>query len=148
MDVRRHVYQLIRKFKTDDPFRLANHLNIIIMYGDLGGKYGNYLKYKRSKFIIIDDVRTPAHLLPFVCAHELGHAICTPKDNTQWLKTYTMSINADKVEHTANQFAVELLLNDKYLAEHADMSLYTIARLRGVPERFINLKCFKCHTLT
>lgn len=55
MDVRRHVYQLLRKFKTDDPFRLA---------------------------------------------------------------------------------------------DHADMSLYTIARLRGVPERFINLKCFKCHTLT
>ena len=148
MDVRRHVYQLIRKFKTDDPFHLADHLNIIIMYGDLGGKYGNYLKYKRSKFIIIDDVRTPSHLLPFVCAHELGHAICTPKDNTQWLKTYTMSINADKVEHTANQFAVELLLNDEYLADHADMSLYTIARLRGVPERFINLKCFKAHTLT
>lgn len=148
MDVRRHVYQLIRKFKTDDPFRLADHLNIIIMYGDLGGKYGNYLKYKRSKFIIIDDVRTPAHLLPFVCAHELRHAICTPKDNTQWLKTYTMSINADKVEHAANQFAVELLLNDKYLAEHADMSLYTLAQLRGVPTRFINLKCFKNCNLT
>lgn len=110
------------------------------MYSDLGGKYGNYLKYKRSKFIIIDDTRTPEAMLPFVCAHELGHALCTPNDNTQWLKTYTMDINADRVERLANTFAVELLLNDEYLAEHPGTSIYTLANCRGVPHRFIKLK--------
>ena len=107
---------------------------------DLGGKYGNYLKYKRSKFIIIDAQRTPESMLPFVCAHELGHALCTPNDNTQWLKTYTMDINADRVERLANMFAVELLLNDGYLAEHPGTSIYTLANCRGVPHRFIKLK--------
>ena len=97
MDVQQKVAALIRRYKTDDPFRLAACKNIIIMYSDLGGKYGNYLKYKRSKFIIIDDRRTPESMLPFVCAHELGHALCTPNDNTHWLKTYTMDINADLV---------------------------------------------------
>ena len=29
-----------------------------------------------------------------------------------------MNINADRVERLANMFAVELLLNDGYLAEH------------------------------
>ena len=82
MDVQQKVAALIRRYKTDDPFRLAACKNIIIMYSDLGGKYGNYLKYKRSKFIIIDDTRTPEAMLPFVCAHELGHALCTPNDNT------------------------------------------------------------------
>lgn len=57
MDVQQKVAALIRRYKTDDPFRLAACKNIIIMYSDLGGKYGNYLKYKRSKFIIIDDTR-------------------------------------------------------------------------------------------
>lgn len=80
MDVQQKVAALIRRYKTDDPFRLAACQNIIIMYSDLGGKYGNYLKYKRSKFIIIDAQRTPESMLPFVCAHELGHALCTPND--------------------------------------------------------------------
>jgi Zn-dependent peptidase ImmA (M78 family) len=140
MDVQQKVAALIRRYKTDDPFRLAACQNIIIMYSDLGGKYGNYLKYKRSKFIIIDAQRTPESMLPFVCAHELGHALCTPNDNTQWLKTYTMDINADRVERLANMFAVELLLNDGYLAEHPGTSIYTLANCRGVPHRFIKLK--------
>ena len=128
MDVQQKVAALIRRYKTDDPFRLAACQNIIIMYSDLGGKYGNYLKYKRSKFIIIDDTRTPEVMLPFVCAHELGHALCTPNDN------------ADRVERLANMFAVELLLNDGYLAEHPGTSIYTLANCRGVPHRFIKLK--------
>lgn len=140
MDVKKVVHQLITKYDTDDPFRLAQEKNIQILYGDLGGKLGNYLKYKRSKFIIIDDNQTPGILLSFVCAHELGHALCTPDDNTQWLKTYTMSINADRVERLANQFAVELLLNDDYLAAYPDVSIYALADGRGVPHRFIPLK--------
>ena len=140
MNVRQKVSALINKYNIDDPFKLASLLNIIIMYADLGGKYGNYLRYKRSKFIIIDNIRTPSSMLPFVCAHELGHALCTPNDNTQWLKAYTISSNADCVERLANKFAVELLLNDQYIADHPDASIYTLADCRGVPHCFINLK--------
>ncbi len=139
MDVRKKVQQLISKYNTDNPFKLAELLGIHIIYGNLGGWLGNYLKYKRSKFIIIDNERTPESMLLFVCAHELGHALCTPTANTQWLKTYTMSVNADKVEHTANKFAVSLLLNERYLSEYPDTSLYDLAANRGVPEQFIAL---------
>ena len=140
MDVKKVVHQLITKYGTDDPFRLAQEKNIQILYGDLGGKLGNYLKYKRSKFIIIDNVRTPEWMLYFVCAHELGHALCTPNDNTQWLKTYTMSINADRVEHIANEFAVELLLNDDLIFNNPEISIYDLANNRGIPRQFIKLK--------
>lgn len=140
MDMQRKVRQLIRQFKTDNPFQLAALMNIHIIYGDLGGKFGNHLKYKRSKFIIIDDSRTPSEMLDFVCAHELGHALYTPNDNTQWLKTYTTSINADRVERVANEFAVELLLNDEYLLEHNGSSIYKLAECRGVPQQFVRLK--------
>lgn len=140
MDIRRKVAELIRRYKTDDPFLIADLKNIYIVYGDLGGKFGNYIKYKRSKFIILDDKRTPERILPFVCAHELGHALCTPNDNTQWLKTYTMTVNADYIERMANEFAVELLLNDKYISDHAEHSIYNLADCRGVPHQFIQLR--------
>lgn len=140
MDFHQKVTALIRQCKTADPFRIAALKNIQIIYNDLGGKLGNYIKYKRSRIIILDDVRTPDNMLPFVCAHELGHALCTPDDNTQWIKTYTMSINADCIERIANQFAVELLLNDDYIADNKDYSIYNLADCRGVPHKFIPLK--------
>lgn len=140
MDFHQKVTALIRQCKTDDPFRIAALKNIQIIYNDLGGKLGNYIKYKRSRIIILDDLRTPDNMLPFVCAHELGHALFTPDDNTQWIKTYTMSVNADCVERVANQFAVELLLNDDYIADNKDYSIYTLADCRGVPHKFIPLK--------
>ena len=125
MDIKTKVEQLINKHGTNDPFEIAKQENIHIWYGDLGGKFGNYIKYRREKYIFIDKNKTPAEMIKFVCAHELGHALCTPKENTQWLKTYTMSINSDKIEHIANTFAVELLLPDTYLKKKTQTMEYT-----------------------
>lgn len=140
MDVHEKVTNLIKKYKTGNPFKLAEYKNINIIYANLGGIYGNYVQYRRAKFIIIDNERTPEELMNFVCAHELGHALFTPNDNTQWLKTYTMKTNADKIEYIANQFAVELLLNDECISEHMDKSIYSLADHKGVPHEFIPLK--------
>ena len=82
MDVKAKVEKLIRKHKTNDPFEIAKQENIHIIYINLGGKFGNYIKYKREKFILIDNAATPSQMLRFVCAHELGHAFCTPQENT------------------------------------------------------------------
>ena len=113
------------------------------MYTDLGGaKYGNYMRYKRVKMILIDKDRTPPELFQFVAAHELGHAVCTPDDNTQWLNRYTMKVNSDRIEKIAHQFAVELLLNDQYLRDNEDYGIYTLAQCRGVPKDFVQLKSF------
>lgn len=140
MDIKAKVEKLIKKHKTSDPFEIAKQENIHIIYINLGGKFGNYVKYKREKFILIDNTATPPEMLNFVCAHELGHALCTPKENTQWLKTYTMSINSDKIERIANTFAVELLLSDTYLKENADYGIYQLAQAKGIPTKFIKLK--------
>ena len=50
MDVKAKVEKLIRKHKTNDPFEIAKQENIHIIYINLGGKFGNYIKYKREKF--------------------------------------------------------------------------------------------------
>lgn len=65
MEIRQKVVELIRRFKTDDPFRIAELKNIHIVYGDLGGKFGNYIKYKRSKFIILDNKKNSGIYAPF-----------------------------------------------------------------------------------
>lgn len=144
MDIRKKVNTLIRKYGTACPDRLAAALDIEIIYIDLGGDvYGSYVKYKRMKRIMLDVEHTPERLQPFVLAHELGHAVCTPDANTSWLTTYTLAINVDRVERRANEFAVNLLLNDEYIEEHREYSLYQLAAIRGVPENLVELRCFK-----
>lgn len=141
MDIRKKVQQLIRRHGTNDPERLARTMGINVIYIDLGGSvYGTYLKYKRVKTILIDAERTPEHLRRFVLAHELGHAVCTPDANTSWISAYTLALNTDRIEREANTFAVELLLPDSFIRENEGCSIYQLARLRGVPERLVELK--------
>ena len=78
-------------------------------------------------------------MLPFVCAHELGHGICTPDENTELLQAYSRGLDS-RIERRANLFAVELLLNDDYLQENAECSIYTLGAMRGIPEDIIGLK--------
>ena len=141
MDIRKKVQQLIRRHGTNDPERLARTMGINVIYIDLGGSvYGTYLKYKRVKTILIDADTTPPQLLPFVIAHELGHAVCTPDANTSWISAYTLALNTDRIEREANTFAVELLLPDDFVRENEGCSIYQLARLRGVPEGLVGLK--------
>lgn len=140
MDVKRKAESVIKKCGTTNPFEIARRLHMYIQYGPLGGvKYANYLRYKRTQIIIIDSDVAPSHLLPFILAHEIGHALCTPDANTAWMASYTFGNDA-KAEMIANTFAVELLLSDEYLREHAEHGIHELARLRGVPKGYVRLK--------
>ena len=140
MDVKRKAESVIRKCGTTNPFEIARRLHMHIQYGPLGGvKYANYLRYKRTQIIIIDSDVAPPHLLPFILAHEIGHALCTPDANTAWMASYTLGNDA-RAEKTANTFAVELLLSDEYLREHAEYGIHELARTQGVPEEYVYLK--------
>ena len=66
MNIKNIVTKLIKKYGTNDPFQIAKQENIHIIYIDLGGKLGNYVKYKREKFILIDKRKTTDNLLKFV----------------------------------------------------------------------------------
>ena len=141
MNAKKTAARLIRRHGTSDPRRIAAALGIHLIYIDLGGAvYGTYLKYNRIKTILIDTETTPPQLLPFVIAHELGHAVCTPDANTSWISAYTLALNTDRIEREANTFAVELLLPDSFVRENEGCSIYQLARLRGVPEGLVELK--------
>jgi Zn-dependent peptidase ImmA (M78 family) len=141
VDISATVKRLIKYCGTDNPVRIARELGIQVMYQPLGGsKYGHYIRYKRVKVIIIDKDVVPPELFLFVFAHELGHAICTPNENTQWLDQYTLGINSSIVESKANEFAVKLLLNDGYLKEYPEIGIHTLAQNKGIPEKLVYLK--------
>ncbi len=138
MDTKRIVEELILKHNSNNPFIIADNLGITVLYSDMNNTLGFYSKYKRFKFIHLNQ-NMPEKLQTFVCGHELCHAIVHPNKNTPFLRRYIL-YSVDKLERQANTFAVELLLTDKILQEYPNCSLYNIARYVGVPEKLVDLK--------
>lgn len=138
MDIKSTVQKLSKKYKTNDPFKLASELDILIVYENLGSILGYFDAHFRMKTIHINE-NAPEELKGFICAHELGHAILHAKVNTPFLSAYTL-YSIGKIERQANTFAVELLLHDSYIKDNPGCSIYDLANSRGVPVQFIKLK--------
>lgn len=140
MDIKKIVQKISNRFSSHDPFEIADNLNITILYLPLGNTLGYFTTFRRFKFIILNE-NCPENLLPFVCAHELGHSVLHRGVNTPFLKRNTL-FSVDRIEKEANTFAVELLLPDDLLLDYKEMPISSMARCTGIPEGLENLKTF------
>lgn len=126
----------IKKYKTNNPYDIADKRNIIVRFLPLGNTLGFYMKNVRHQVITINsDINE--HLMKFVCAHELGHAILHPNENTPFLHKNTL-FSKDKIELQANFFAVNLLLYGEDLKNYE--TKFQVLQNYGIPyemERFI-----------
>lgn len=138
MNIKKIVETLVKKHDTRSPFRIAEWHDIKIIRCNLKSVLGYYTKYRRVQSIILNS-HLSEYLENFVCAHELGHAICHPNLNVQWLCENTL-YSKGIFERQANTFAVELLLSDDLLREHPGCSIYNVAESVGVPKEFVTLK--------
>ncbi len=105
--IREKVEQLINKHGTNNPFKIAKKLNIMIRYEPLGSTLGYYSRTHRTKVIHINESLSYEKQLS-TCAHELGHSIFHPDSNSAFLKANTYYPES-KIEQEANEFMVELL---------------------------------------
>lgn len=141
MNVQKIVENLKRKYETNNPFELAKYLNIIILYEELGEIKGYYNKYARQKMIHLNNNLREEELY-FTCGHELGHAIMHPNSNTPALRANTLySIN--KLELEANQFSVDLIVDDDIIKKYLEEYFYTvdnISTLLGIDKKIIEFK--------
>lgn len=129
---------LIKKYQTNNPFKIAELMNIVVLFEDLKDTLGYFNKYKRIKMIHINQAATDIDQR-FICAHELGHSVLHPSVNTPFLKKNTL-FSISKIEQEANAFAVELLLPDRLLRENAECSVFNIGKAVGIPDKLIKLK--------
>ncbi|WP_020621244.1 ImmA/IrrE family metallo-endopeptidase [Paenibacillus daejeonensis] len=115
MEFSRVIRRLLRKYKTNDPFILAEYLNIEVWFMDLGtSTRGMFRRTMRRKYIIIHE-GLDEYWRRFICAHELAHAILHPGINRFWLDENSLFCKG-RYEREASMFAVELLIaNDPVL---------------------------------
>lgn len=135
MDIRKKTRSLKKKYGTNNPFDIAQHLGIKVIFEPLGSISGYYNKQLRMKQIHINHDLSEHDQL-FTCAHELGHAIMHPDANARKRTGLLIS----KMEIEANKFATELLIDDEVFLEFQEFTTNQIALALGYSEELIRLR--------
>lgn len=132
---------IYRKNNFSTPFEYAEHLNIRLIYENLGAINGYYNKMNRQKFIHINS-NIKDHEKTFTCAHELGHALLHPSVNTSFLLNSTL-LSVNKLEIEANTFAINLLISDEELEHYKNYTVDQLSALYGCSSDLIKLRMKK-----
>lgn len=103
---------LVRRFHTNDPFRIAEALGVFVRYTPFLQLKGAYIYFNREHHIIVNST-LPEEEQRLVCAHELGH-VRLHRDAAVMaaLEDYSFLNLRGRIEYEANLFAAELLLDD------------------------------------
>ena len=136
--MKKYVEKIKKKYRTDDPFELAQSLNIVVLFEELGTINGYFNTAYRQKFVHLNSSLTEPEMR-LTLAHELGHALLHPTTNTYFLRSNTL-FSVGRFEQEANRFAVLLLIPDEELLEHRDFSMGQLSCLFGIPEELIKLR--------
>lgn len=138
------VRNLVRKYNTRNPYKLAEYLGIEIceLYLSPNMPTGFFKKILRKKFVIINLTKILSDSeKDFTLAHELGHAIFHSSDSAFFLHDHTF-YQRGKFENEANKFAAELLINENEIDTYSLENFCTnqLADYYGVPEELILYK--------
>lgn len=130
MNSKRIAASLVRKFRTRDPFQLADALGYVVIRTPMKGIRGFYQYVKRCYVIYIDSTLGYQDAR-FVCAHEIGHALMHQGLNRIYMDSYTY-FPTSKYEIEANHFAVDFLFEDDDLRVFLEYPIQLAADYMGV----------------
>lgn len=137
--IRRLVAYYVRKYNTNDPFKIAEHLGIQVYFVPLGNVSGNYRYFERTKCIFINSDIDDSNYLMTIMAHELGHALLHWKENCCFMAHRTLLLTS-KIERQANLFAAYLLITDNNLKDFIGFTVEQFSECTGFDIDLINLR--------
>lgn len=130
---RKMAMMIKHKYKTNDPFEIADIHNIHISFDTLpahiGGFYTLIFDYA---YIVINSNKT-FEWQKAICAHELGHALLHNQDHA--FLAMNDFVTQSKLEREANIFAATLLLDNEKPNEGE--SIFDFSRRMRIPVEFI-----------
>lgn len=134
----RFIRYYTRRCGTNDPFVIADYLNIQVFRCPLGRISGYYKYLKKHKCIYINS-DLEEHFSKVVMAHELGHAILHVKENCAFMSKNTLLLTS-KIERQANLFAAYLLITDDILTEYSGCTREKFCSCTGYPKELLELR--------
>lgn len=112
-EIYKKATQLKKKYKSDDPFKIAEASGIMIIenndFKELKGLY-TIIENKR---VIIINANLPRENQRLVCAHELGHDVIHREfAKNRIFHEFTLYDMAARAEYEANMFAADIIILD------------------------------------
>lgn len=142
IDLNSKILRFIRYYTkvcgTNNPFVIADFLNIEVFFYPLGKIAGYYKYLKRHKCIYINS-DLDDNFKKVVMAHELGHAVMHPKENCAFMSRHTLLLTS-KIERQANLFAAYLLITDDLIREYQEYTREQLSSGTGLPMELIDLR--------
>jgi Zn-dependent peptidase ImmA (M78 family) len=138
MDIAKKAKIIKYRFKTLNPYELAEAMDIIIIDTPLpNGTHGFFQHYKRIKIIYLNE-KLNTHDRLQTLAHELSHAFLHAKMNRIFLDRHTY-IATNEYENEANLLASYMLLDDFDLKNYINnqFSKQQIVSITGIDKRII-----------
>lgn len=134
------VRELHRKYRSQDPYVVADALGIHVWERDLNNLKGCYNIICRERYIFINE-KLPPQEKRIICAHELGHDRLhqhfAKYSSLQDIMLYDMRL---KPEREANMFASAFLISDEDICEYQQFTTSQMAKILGVGEDYVKLK--------
>lgn len=137
----RFIQYYTRLCDTNNPFIIADYLNIEVFRCPLGRIAGYYKYLKKHKCIYINS-ELEDNFSKVVMAHELGHAILHAKENCAFMSRKTLLLTS-KIERQANIFAAHLLITDEMLSNYIGCTQEQFCSCTGYPKELIELRLQK-----
>lgn len=141
------VNKLINKYKTRNPFEIAEALNIKVKYLDKANKLlGFYTVIERNRFIFLNS-NLDSYMARMILAHELGHdRLHKHLTRKVIFQEYELFNITSQSEYEANIFAAHLLLSDDEVSELVNKGL-TDVEIAGLLNINVNLLIFKMNEM-
>ncbi len=133
--------ELYNKYRTNNPYELAEELGIVVKYRHFKDLKGMYKVIGRVSFIWLhDDLDEITEKV--VLMHEIGHHIFHRAIAASTFQEFSLYDMAGKPEVEANVFAANMLISDKELIEIAEEH-YTseqASSMLGLPHQLVLIK--------
>ena len=113
------VISLMKKYRTNDPYELAEELGIVVKYRHFNDLKGMYKVIGRVSYIWLHD-ELDEITERIVLMHEIGHHIFHRDIAASSFQEFSLYDMEGKPEVEANIFAANMLISDKSMAELAE----------------------------
>ena len=147
-EIVRKANQLVIQCGTRDPHKIAEELDIEIMYCSFKAQRGAYKVIMRNRFMFVKDDLHPV-MENIVLLHELGHDSLHRDEATKvggFEEINIFDIRDSRMEYEANIFATQIALPDDDFLELAEQG-YDVQQIASAMHSDVNLVALKADTL-
>ena len=97
------VRNLVERYDTSDPYRLAKELRCVVIYAKLPATVNGFWRRILRRRAIILNKSLPEWQQAAVLCHEIGHIVCHPRYAA--FSMWNISYSNSRIEREADEFA-------------------------------------------